>query len=530
MSIINPMLASGFLNPIPPPIAQQSEATQVGPPMTAPSPTGPPPQILIQIESLQAANFALQAQLETATEKVRVLDKERKDLLDRLEKALTIAAKLKDVERENIELKSNFEASEKELKKLYKNKAELEQVVEERAALLTDVRDKYFAERRRNESTAAELEVVKNVSESAKRELENQLDRVSLREAQLGTMRSLAATGEVVTRVRMGTDDELNMAATLYSDAMPRSGGQIGSTPMGSGGRLGSGHLGLGSGRLNGLSETTPAVWQQTAKLPPTTTPRVSENFRRLILAGSSRFSGTLLDDRTVRLVMDVVVDRDVATTTLSLTNTSPGILQSVRLLNATKQNSYFDFVFTNPPTDVFLRPGQQLSATAELRLVGVFDTATVGPTVCVSYTAPASIPTNTYLPVPIPVLKFVSPVRPSIEALLAKWSSAEFAESECVTQFAVQREELKSFASLSSLGEIGGSLMAQRGVDPNTRGQVFAGALPAGQHGNVKEVILRIELSPADARGPVLARVTVRSPSITLSKSVLTTALDVLV
>lgn len=65
---------------------------------------------------------------------------------------------------------------------------------------------------------------------------------------------------------------------------------------------------------------------------------------------------------------------------------------------------------------------------------------------------------------------------------------------------------------------------MPIRGVDPNPRGQVFA-AIVTGD----KEIVARLELTPADHRGPPMIRVTVRSASLSLSKSVVSSLIDVL-
>jgi hypothetical protein len=104
-----------------------------------------------------------------------------------------------------------------------------------------------------------------------------------------------------------------------------------------------------------------------------------------------------------------------------------------------------------------------------------------------------------------------------------------EFEQNEVCVKFNVRRDDLKSFSQIVNVGACGGSLMAQPAIDPNPRGQIYAGALPAGKHGAVKEVIARVELTPPDHRGPMMMRITVRSPALLLSKSVATSLMDVL-
>ena len=120
---------------------------------------------------------------------------------------------------------------------------------------------------------------------------------------------------------------------------------------------------------------------------------------------------------------------------------------------------------------------------------------------------------------IPLHVAKFLRPVKPDAEALLAKWN--EFIDNEVRIKVPANNE-LQAFSSLMGVGEMGGCMLAQRGIDPYPRGMVFAGALPAGQHGPVKEVIARLELTPIDQRGPAMIRITVRSPQLLLSKSVM--------
>ena len=153
------------------------------------------------------------------------------------------------------------------------------------------------------------------------------------------------------------------------------------------------------------------------------------------------------------------------------------------------------------------------------------FDTP---PTICMSYTPSGDIPRNNYLTIPVAVAKFCVPVQLSSQALLDKWTCRDFEESEESCKFAIQREELKSFSNIAVLAELGGSLPSQRGVDPNPRGQIFACALEINNR--VKEVIARVELSPADQRGPVQCRITVRSVQAVLSKAIISNLLDVLI
>jgi hypothetical protein len=174
----------------------------------------------------------------------------------------------------------------------------------------------------------------------------------------------------------------------------------------------------------------------------------------------------------------------------------------------------------------LLLKPGQHVSAHADFSILSVFDPAVSVPNICVSYQHGGEIPKNHYMHIPLHVAKFLRPVKPDAEALLAKWN--DFVNSEVTIKVAANNE-LQAFSSLIPLGELGGCMLAQRGIDPYPRGMVFAGALPAGQHGPVKEVIARLELTPIDLRGPPMIRITVRSPQLLLSKSVISSLISII-
>lgn len=499
------MFRSAFLNPsVPPPpphdpVIQGMSVQQLHPAVSAmASPVGTIPQVATAESILTAANFDLQLKLEKSNEKIKALENEQTALLDRLEKALVIASRLKNVEQMHNELKDRYAASERELRSLFSRNKELEIMVQERGNHLTDVRNKYLNERERSAAIASELENARTVSELAKRELDNQVERTSLRDIQISTLRSLAESGAVMpsvtapslftakslAEVRVSGDDELNMASTMSA---------------------------------GGLKPTSWKEWQLTPHIGERRS--VTQHTRRLLL--SKDVVGTLFEDKCVRLSVSVSITASVAMIDFALTNTSPAVLQNVRILNATRSNSYFDFT-VEQATELFLRPGQHTACRAEMRLVGVFDFQNVQPTICVTYTQPGDVPKSVYVAVPLHAIKFASPVAPDASALLNRWTA--LADNEEARQVRAEREDVKSFSNIVTLGQLGGSLMPIRGVDPNPRGQVFA-AIVTGD----KEIVARLELTPADHRGPPMIRVTVRSASLSLSKSVVSSLIDVL-
>ena len=548
----NPIFQSGFLNPVPPVLDSGRSSRRINPP--APElpahpiqyPVIPPPAVApptghpetmgpaieimrVQIHSFQAANFELQKKYDAVSAKLVAVEKDKTDLIDRLEKALVIAAKLKDVDRDNTDLREKFEKSETELRRIFKENNQLNQVINDKSALLSDIREKYFAERSRNDQMASELDIVKSVSELAKKEIDVQLDRVNLREVQLSSMRNLVTSGNVISssgNLRLSSpqsgsvphsaarlvDDELEMAAAVYDNAIIRSGLDLKSS--------------LREVPPNGVQLTSTKDWQMTPEAHASGNIRMSESNRRLILSGASTMTGTIYDDRVIRVSYTSTADSSSAQMEFTVTNVSPSLVSNAALLNATRQNSYFDFFF-EPCAQSYIRPGEQIRVRGEFKLIGLFDSASVSPQLCVSYVQSGSVPTNKYISLPLCVLKFVAPVRPSIDQLVTKWN--QFADNEVSFKFRIARDDLNSIASICVVGEMGGNLFSQRGVDPNPRGQIFAGALPAGPHGAVKEVITRLELSAPDQRGPAMLRVTLRSPLATLSKSIMTSVLDIL-
>ena len=469
----------------------------------------PPTTGEVMMQSLQAANFDLQAKLEKANSRIKTLDSERKEMLDRLEKALTIAAKLKNVETERNDLMERLEKSESEQRRLFVENNRLKESLSEKSEIIKQIREKYMSERNRNEVMAGELEVVKSVSDLAKKQIDTELNRNTLRELQLSSMRSLVNTGNISSGPLSSSvlDDELQMAATVYDNSMKKTGA---TNPI---------YIPERS-----IPVTTLKEWQTTPIVPCGA--RISESARRLLLSGTGLISGTLFDDKIMSLQASISIGSLICGIEFIVTNQGPSIVSNIRLLKSNRDTSHYEF-FVQPINQDFLKPGQSISVKAEFKLVGIYDSAAL-PTVCLSYTPSGSIPVNRYLTVPIPVLKFLSPVRPSVDQILTKWN--EFKDNEVSIQFKIQRDELKNFSNVLSIGEIGGNLMSQRGIDPNPRGQVFAGALPAGSHGSVKEVITRIELSDVQGMsGPVMMRITVRSYSISLSKSIANTLIDVL-
>ena len=483
--------------------------------MVPPNPSAPMvPSPLGMMEASTAAligaNFELQSELEKAKAKIRLLEREQKEFVDRLEKAVAISARLKDIEVQHNDLKDKYVESENFLKVSRNRILELEQALGIKSELLTQVRQKYANERERSEKQLVELETVRTAAELAKQEVENQTQRASLREMQLSTTRNLLESGMVTTPqstvnnpLRSMGDDELRLASSgwlkqssLESVPMPQTGG---------------------------IKMTSWKDWQVTQSVDHVP---CAEDVRRLMLSGGLAFSGTLLDDKTVRVSVSAQIDLDTARVYITVTNASSSIIQSVRILNATRTNSFFDFVVESK-SEPFLKPGQHISAHAEMSLVSLFDSQVACPIFCVSYSPSGDVPKNCYLQLPLHVVKFLRPVVPDTESLLNKWMECE--QNEVCVKFNVRRDDLKSFSQIANVGGCGGSLMAQRAIDPNPRGQIFAGALPAGKHGAVKEVIVRVELTPPDHRGPMMMRITVRSPALLLSKSVATSLMDVL-
>ena len=535
----HPAFQSGFLNPLPPdltfpnpsipshtetpgfggvsPIPASSPQLPGGPgfrsagggqpggPMTPLFAGGvtPFPTTLL-IESLQQANVELQVRLQRGAEARTKLERDQSELLSRLEQALKVAVRLKNVEAENGELKENFRKSELELRKFFEQNEKLASQLRETEGILAQLRQKYFSERRRNEEILAEVDRVTTVSDLAKRELDNQIARSSLRDLQVTTMRSLIDEGNVVPgMVGGGLNNRRNPGLDELDFAASNLGSNVGSN-------LGS-NLGSGLPCSGGLHVTSPSQWQTTPSLTvlPMTT------LRPMLMSGAWHFSGALFADKSVRLrlTVNVVESPDLARLEFVLTNTSSAIIQQVRLLDCSKPTSAFQFE-VQPRQPEWLKPGESVTILAEVKFFGI---PTNTPSVCLSYLPSDGIPLNQYLAVPVVAVKLLSPVRPSAEAWLAKW--AEFEACEEVGKFATNT----TMSQIVTEGELGGNLFHQRGVDPNPRGAVFAGALPAGKHGGVKEVLVRIELAPGQVR------LSVRSPLITLSRSVASTVAGII-
>ena len=466
--------------------------------------------------ALMNANFDLQSKLERAVVRIKQLEREQGELLDRFEKAVTISANLKDVESKKNDYAEKFCDSEKMLKQAIGRIEELEKMLNMKSEMLSQVRDKYFAERDRNDQQSAEIEVVKTAAEFAKREVENQSNRASLREVQLSTARNLIETGSVTALPHPGQsvgkrvnfhDDELGMASStnwkIVGDSISERGASA-----------------------SGLTVTGWKEWQLTENLAsfPNDQVVVSQHYKRIIQSGQTSLGGTILDDGIIRTSVSIQIGNETAAISIVVTNISANLVQSVCVANATRPCSSFEFLVEPNCTASYLKPGQHISCSAELRLAGIFDSRSISPTICVSYVRGGDLPKNHYIGLPIEVLKFVRPVKPDTNSLLAKWK--EFESNEVCFKM---NTSLMMFSEISQLAECGGSLMAQRAIDPNPRGLLLAGALPAGKHGSVKEVIVRIELTPSDFRGPPMLRVSCRSPSITLSRSIFTSITNVL-
>jgi hypothetical protein len=491
--VFHPALASGYLRPQlpeappgPPPASPVRASPQVTPsdPMRNPA-----------VAALQGANFDLQTKLEKAVEKIKKFDSERNELLDRLEKALLTAARLKDIANERDEYLEKFQRAEEALRDLSKRNEIHETLLNERERELNSVRGKYFSERKSNDQLVTELKLVSSASDLAKREIDNHLSRLSLREVQLSTARNLQGTS---------VDDELNMAAALYDNAMHRT------NPFG--GMMSDG----GANPVFDLPEKS--VWN-SAKMAIVDM-NVPEYVRTFMLTSSR---GTIHSDGFMRMDCAIVIDdAETARIQFSATNISSAIIKDVRVVptgNRAHLGKYYVMeVQGDKAVSSFLRPGQCMKLEVEFSVRGAYS-PTVLPKVCLSYVNPDGLPKSSYVDVPVVHTRFISPLSPSVSALTEKWK--EYAQNEVQYVMTVTRDELKTFSTITNLGELGGSLRYQRGVDPNPRGALFAGAWGAGKHGNLQEVISRVELSPSSWAGPTKCRVTVRSPTNALSDSI---------
>ena len=512
-------LGSGFLNPVVPPTplprqtpalsmtapvipqmmtplpsatqvpVQTSPVVVVAPPQLPPPPPAIPIELLQTIESLKQANFHLHEKFETAMSKLGKLEKDKSELLDRLEKTLLMAAKLKDIESDRNQVRDKLAETEIELRNLFNKKTDLENELRERTSALTSVRSKYFAEREVNEKLGEELKIVSTVSEIAKKEVENQISRNNLREVQLCGNRNI--------------DDELEMAKTVYENALLKTS--------------------LGSKLTNLPDQPTSfglpkyAEWRDVCAHVVSNTNEDEEAVRSGILSSSqSRVDVNVFDDRSVRVRMEAMVENsDSASLKFSITNVAPYIIQSVRLIGASRKFSTSPITL-DPMEPVYLRPGQSVSVS------GQYETSInscLFPSVCVSYTGSGGIATNKYLKVPLCVTKFFTPMRPSASVVVDRWNS--MSENQVQETFVLLRNEFKSLSEIVSACELGGNFSSVRSVDMNPRGCVFVAAWGAGKHGPVREIVTRVELGSADWPGPVMCRVTVRSSLITLSKSV---------
>jgi hypothetical protein len=467
---------------------------------------GFPPQSMYapqnDVSTLMSLNFDLQSKLDKAVSRIRKLESEQKELLDRFEKSVVIAAKLKNIENEKNEISDKFCESEKALREAYSRISQLEQIIESKSELLGNLREKYFTERERNDKQAVEIEAVKKSADLAKREIDNQIQRANLRELQLSTARNLIETGSVVSLqqevAKVSNDDELRMAGNRWNP--------IWSTttidPIVEKSKI----------HLTGWKE-----WQQTPTAPSEIA-GMSPEGKRIFLNGSTSFGGIIWDDRNIRVSISVIIqNNNLAIIDVVATNIGPGIIQSVRILSATRNSSFFEFI-VQPINEPFLKPGQHVSSRCEFKLSGIY--SDMVPTVCVSYTASGDLPKNIYLGLPLEFVKFVRPTSPDTESLLSKW--AQFENDELCVKFPFLEKDKFVFSEIANMVECGGCLMPQRGLDPNPRGQILAGI-----YGNdAKEIIVRVELTPPDHRGPPMIRLTVRSPLLTLSKSILNSLL----
>ena len=505
----HPALQSGFINPVPPNFSQsfslnasqfaQPPATQYAPPATQYAPPFAQPSIVEQ--SLQQLNMELVAKLQVASESVARLEKDRAQLLSRLEQSLKISLRLKNVEDEKIEIERNFQIAESELKKFNRKCHELETNLAERNAQLSEVRAKYSAERQRSDQLTSELDRVTNVAELSKRELENQTDKTRLRELQVSSMRSLINTGDVLParhiddeapkRVSLG-DDELNQAAALYEGATR-------------GGVVSANSAVTRSCADRGLtSPTSPTDWHNTSVFPSSLDP----NLCSIFLSGSRLISGKLFFNKFIQIHFSGQYNEMGWQLRFELSNVGSSIIQQVRILDCSRPSSCFQFdLQTQSP--VWLKPGEKLNAEATFSMSGIgsLDACKV----CVSYLPPGGVPANEYVSVPLCVCKFLSPVRPNPDSIIAKWTQL----ANC--EFACKVHVTRGLSEFIPMCELGGNMFYQRAIDPNPRGAVFAGV-----HGE-REVIVRVELNDQ------FARIAVRSPLFALSKSVAETLAGVI-
>ena len=473
-------------------------------PTSAPFQTGPVPNLGLLVESLQQVNMELVVKLERSQNAVRQLEKDRLELLDRLEKSLKVSVSLKSVESENGELRANFRKSEVSLRTLYDENKDLKTRLSEAEDALMSLRTKYFAERERNNELSLEMERVVTVSELAKQALDSQSSKAELRDLQVRTMRSLIDEGQVVSSTVLSrplvaaqrdVTDELDMAAAMYDQATHKAAPSINSLQS----------------SLTGVRKTEARDWYNTPVAPAVQA--ISSEARSILLSGSSTTTGLLFNDRFLSLHYESCRESDGVRIRLVVTNQSPSIVQQVRVQDCSRPTSAYQFILS-VKEPVWLKPGQAFECIGTVSVLGVFDFA---PVVSLSYLPSDGIPINRNISLPIVMAKLLTPVRPAGNMLVSKWD--DFSNSEIVWKWSQG-----NIASLVSLGELGGNLFYQRGIDPNPRGLVFAGALPGNP---VQEVIVRIEQTPSDQ--PPMVRVTVRSPSISLSKSIATTMTQIL-
>jgi NTP pyrophosphatase (non-canonical NTP hydrolase) len=319
---------------------------------------------------------------------------------------LLIAAKLKDVDVDRNELADKYSQAEKELRKCFLKIQDLEAELCERTQSLKSVRSKYFDERQLNEKLGDELRIVTAVSDIAKREVENQLDRNNLREIQLSSLRSLKESGVIMSStsdrvdpsIQSGkvsyqsptVDDELDLAKTMYDNAMIRN--SIVSSS------------GLTSYPQTGLQLPVYGDWRAACGRSRTT--NGDETCRAILL--SQGFEGKIFEDGILRVEMNAKVEKETACIKFLLTNKSPSIIQSVRLVSATSSRPSPSYEFTVDPIDVYLRPGQSVSVTGNMRVRGPY---TDLPKICISYLGNEGIPRNNYISVPVAYVKFFVPL-----------------------------------------------------------------------------------------------------------------------
>lgn len=288
------------------------------------------------------------------------------------------------------------------------------------------------------------------------------------------------------------------------------------------------------------FKRTSPEVWSRSVRVqgppavlvsrsPPASAEcveRACYHFRSLL----AQRRGALYEDEHVYIEMAVSGDSSSSGARsccfeFAVTNRTANTLQSVQIVPA-EASAHRHFELRTQAGGQSVRSRQRVCVKGVLEVMSPFEAA---PQVDLSYLLPDNLCCRVRLRLPLSIARFMVPCLPSSSRFAELWGSPEFLQAEVTFVCPVRRAFLDAgghFFYCKCL-EMGGLFQSLPGLDESPSGVVLVSSYP--QRGDLPaEVLVRTELG--EPRGEASAcRVTIRSASYMVNRGLAQVFLDVL-